>query len=138
MSLRNKASRVFLASLVFFVLCHISHQLLGQPAVCNTGIGLGIETPRAILIILMVLTLLLASFLFRNILQNTAKLTPTVLLGGSFLFGGALSNIVDRLLIGCVPDFFHIGWFPAFNVADIGISLGAFLLLVSIVYKKEA
>lgn len=137
MSLRNKASRVFFASLVFFIFCQISHQLLGQPLVCNTGIGLGIEIPRVFLVILIVLTLFLASLLLRNILHNTEKLTPTIFLGGSLLFGGALSNIVDRLRMGCVPDFFHIGWFPAFNVADIGISGGVMLLIISLLTMNK-
>lgn len=137
MSLRNMAWRIFFASLVFFILCRVSHQFLGKPLVCNTGIGLGIEIPPVLLVAIIALTLTLALFLFRNILRNTENLTPTIFLGGSLFFGGALSNIVDRLHMGCVPDFFPIGWFPAFNVADIGVSFGAFLLFVSIVYKKD-
>lgn len=135
MSILNKVWRVFLASLVFFILCQVSHQLLGKPVVCNAGIGLGIEIPPALLVIIIVLTLTLALFLFRNILRNTENLTPAILLGGSLFFGGAFSNIVDRLHMGCVPDFFPIGWFPAFNVADIGISTGSFIIL-TILLKK--
>ena len=47
--------------------------------------------------------------------------------------GGAIGNVIDRLLYGAVVDFldFHaFGWhWPAFNVADIGISCGAVLLV---------
>ncbi len=50
------------------------------------------------------------------------------------IMGGAIGNVVDRLLHGYVVDMvdFHIGrWhFPAFNVADSAITLGVILLLL--------
>jgi signal peptidase II len=50
------------------------------------------------------------------------------------ILGGAVGNVVDRLLHGYVVDFldFHwAGWhFPAFNVADAGISIGAACLIL--------
>lgn len=52
----------------------------------------------------------------------------------SLILGGALGNVVDRMLHGYVVDFldFHwAGWhFPAFNVADSAISIGAALLIL--------
>ena len=52
----------------------------------------------------------------------------------SFILGGAVGNVIDRLLHGHVVDFldFHwAGWhFPAFNVADSAITLGAGLLIL--------
>ncbi len=52
----------------------------------------------------------------------------------SCVMGGALGNVLDRLLHGYVVDMvdFHIGsWhFPAFNVADSAITLGVILLLL--------
>lgn len=50
------------------------------------------------------------------------------------ILGGAVGNVVDRMMHGYVVDFldFHMaGWhFPAFNVADAGISVGAALLII--------
>lgn len=50
------------------------------------------------------------------------------------VLGGAVGNVIDRLLHGYVVDFldFHwAGWhFPAFNVADSAITLGALCLIV--------
>ena len=50
------------------------------------------------------------------------------------ILGGAIGNVIDRMVYGYVVDLldFHAaGWhFPAFNVADAGISLGAVLLIV--------
>jgi len=56
------------------------------------------------------------------------------------ILGGALGNMIDRIRLGMVIDFldFHLGshhW-PAFNVADIAISVGAVLLIVAF-YKKK-
>lgn len=50
------------------------------------------------------------------------------------ILGGALGNAIDRLLYGHVVDFLLFYWqdwyFPAFNVADIAITIGAILLLL--------
>jgi len=52
----------------------------------------------------------------------------------SFILGGAIGNVIDRLVHGYVVDFldFHwAGWhFPAFNAADSAITLGAACLLL--------
>ncbi len=50
----------------------------------------------------------------------------------AFLFGGGLSNLVDRALYGCVRDFSVVSWFPAFNFADVCLSVGAGLLLTTL------
>ncbi|WP_268761003.1 signal peptidase II [Aquabacterium parvum] len=50
------------------------------------------------------------------------------------LLGGALGNLLDRLARGAVVDWIDVRWqsfyWPAFNVADIGITLGAALIVV--------
>lgn len=55
-------------------------------------------------------------------------------LGLALILGGALGNLVDRLRFGHVVDFldFHaLGWhWPAFNVADSAISIGAVILIL--------
>ena len=52
----------------------------------------------------------------------------------ALILGGAIGNVVDRLLHGYVVDFIqvhHSGWyFPSFNVADSAITVGAILLIV--------
>jgi signal peptidase II len=50
------------------------------------------------------------------------------------ILGGAVGNVVDRMMHGYVVDFldFHLAnWhFPAFNIADMGISVGAACLIL--------
>lgn len=52
----------------------------------------------------------------------------------TLIMGGALGNLIDRLRIGHVVDFilahWHGAYFPAFNVADSAITVGAALLLI--------
>lgn len=62
--------------------------------------------------------------------------------GLSLIVGGALGNIVDRIRTGFVIDFLDFHWankyhFPAFNVADAAITVGAFLLIASMVWEKD-
>ena len=70
-------------------------------------------------------------------LSRTARLIPCAL---SLLLGGAVGNVIDRLRIGAVVDFidFHAGgWhWPAFNVADSAICVGAALLVLG-TFRRE-
>ncbi len=55
--------------------------------------------------------------------------------GLALILGGAVGNAIDRLLRGHVIDFIHFHWyeswyFPAFNVADSAITVGAGLLIL--------
>jgi signal peptidase II len=56
-------------------------------------------------------------------------------MGLALIIGGALGNIIDRLRQGKVTDFLDLYWrdwhWPAFNVADIAITLGAACILLS-------
>ena len=60
---------------------------------------------------------------------------------GAIIAGGAIGNAIDRLRFGRVVDFidFHIGaWhWPAFNVADAAITVGAGLWAYSILFGQE-
>ena len=52
----------------------------------------------------------------------------------ALIVGGAVGNVIDRIVHGYVVDFIHAHWgaayFPAFNIADSAITVGAVLLLV--------
>jgi signal peptidase II len=54
--------------------------------------------------------------------------------GLALVLGGALGNVIDRIRLGHVIDFIHFQWdrayFPAFNVADSAITVGAACLLL--------
>ena len=46
--------------------------------------------------------------------------------------GGSLGNLIDRLAHGAVTDFIDFARWPAFNVADIGITVGAALIVLGL------
>ena len=59
----------------------------------------------------------------------------------ALILGGAAGNLADRLMYGYVVDFidWHIGGFhwPAFNVADSGITVGVVLLGIETIIRKK-
>lgn len=59
----------------------------------------------------------------------------------AFVLGGAVGNLYDRVVHGYVVDFFHFHWagyhFPAFNVADSFITVGAIMLLLDLFMGGE-
>ena len=60
--------------------------------------------------------------------------------GFALIFGGAIGNLIDRVRFGMVVDFldFYIGnyhW-PAFNIADSAITVGIFIFLFHLLFKK--
>ena len=63
-----------------------------------------------------------------------ARIHGLLACGLALIVGGALGNMIDRLATGRVVDFIHVHWgthyFPAFNVADSAITVGAALLLL--------
>jgi signal peptidase II len=58
--------------------------------------------------------------------------------GLALVLGGAIGNLIDRIVLGHVTDFIQVmfgSWaFPSFNVADAGISVGAALLIIDAIF----
>ncbi|MEM8500591.1 MAG: signal peptidase II [Pseudomonadota bacterium] len=72
-------------------------------------------------------------------LQRSEKLLALSL---ALILGGAIGNLYDRVSLGYVVDFisFHYsGWyFPAFNIADSAISVGAALMILDMFFGSQA
>lgn len=60
----------------------------------------------------------------------TYKLPAWVQYAMGLIVGGTIGNLIDRWNYGAVRDFFSIGWFPVFNVADMAIVIGGGLLIL--------
>lgn len=58
----------------------------------------------------------------------------------ALMSGGALGNFVDRLRLGYVVDFIDVHWgeyhWPTFNIADMAINAGVFLLVMLLLFKR--
>jgi len=81
-----------------------------------------------------------AAILVSVFIWKLAYHSPLFLAGLGAILGGALGNLLDRLMYGKVIDFLDIGlasrrW-PTFNVADIAITMGGILLVI--LYKRES
>lgn len=81
------------------------------------------------------------AWMFRGALLKPETFSPAGRLALALVLGGALGNLYDRILRGSVTDFLLLYWrdwqWPAFNVADSAISVGAVLLLFDLWRKKE-
>lgn len=79
----------------------------------------------------VILALAICSWLFVLLRQHAREwLMPLAI---ALIMGGAIGNVIDRFVYGAVVDFlsFHVAGFywPAFNVADSGITVGVVLML---------
>ena len=72
--------------------------------------------PRRLLV--LTLTALLVTF------WKTAD-RPGVWLATGAILGGAVGNVIDRVAFGAVTDYLKVSRWPAFNIADVAIVLGA-------------
>jgi signal peptidase II len=72
-------------------------------------------------------------------LARTDRRLNAVAIG--MIVGGAIGNVVDRLRFGAVADFFDVhvaGWhWPAFNVADSGITVGVAIILLDGLFGRH-
>ncbi len=111
--------------LPFFNLVHVR----------NKGITFGLLSGSLQPIVLVILSLVIVAFLI-NYAHKNKNYRPFL----SLIIGGAIGNIIDRIVYGSVVDFldFHLGrhhW-PAFNIADSAIVIGVFILFF-ISYSEE-
>jgi len=75
------------------------------------------------------------------LLVASKQVTWRTLAGLSLLIGGAAGNLADRIVQGAVTDFFEV-WlgtyrYPAFNVADSAITVGAILVLLDVLFPPR-
>ena len=50
----------------------------------------------------------------------------------SMQLGGAIGNLIDRILFGPVTDFISVGSFPVFNIADSSITVGVGIMILAL------
>src|SRR5215475_11501792 len=116
----------------FFRLTHVQNS--------GAAFGLFADSPSEWKIAVLVLFSIVALVIVSTLLWRNSHSMSTTGLGLSLILGGALGNLWDRLINGRVVDFllFYIGdhqW-PAFNIADSAIVVGAALLVIEILFSK--
>jgi len=108
----------------------------------NKGIAFSVFNSDSALVnyIILFIIILVIAFIVRLFLTQFNKLKQNEVIAYSLIIGGAVGNMIDRIMHGYVLDFIFIHYnnfyFPAiFNLADVSISLGVFFLLLA--YLKE-
>ena len=102
----------------------------------NTGAAFGLfqgwSFALAIVAIVGIALLLVYALIIRHRFPTLDNLLAWTALG--LILGGIIGNLIDRLRLGGVTDFISIGWWPAFNIADSAVVVGAILIAYSLLF----
>ena len=87
------------------------------------------------------LALVMSLFLIGYLVKAPRK-ARLLSFGLALVLGGALGNLIDRLLHGHVIDFIHVHYadvwhYPIFNIADIGICIGVALIVIDMLFLEK-
>ena len=124
-------------NMTYFQRIDLVGQLFGLRYVRNTGVAFGLfggQEPYvlAAIAVTIVMGIVVLSVIFASKLSRFETFLIGLIVGGA-----AGNNLIDRLRLGHVVDFFELQGFPAiFNVADCCIVVGAILLVIT-AYRRE-
>lgn len=101
----------------------------------NTGAAWGIfgDSTRLLAIISLVVSVLILIYF----IVTSARATIGEVIGFALIIAGGIGNVIDRFVLGYVVDFIEFSFisFPVFNIADIGVTCGFIILLISIIFS---
>ncbi len=109
--------------------------LIGLRLAANTGMAFSLLSGLPWLLVPLSCTVLALCWL----VLRRCRLGPLSLTGAMLVLGGAVSNLLDRLLRGEVVDMIEVlaFRFAIFNVADIAVCVGCALLALSLLVRPE-
>ena len=101
----------------------------------NTGTAFGIGNNNTMLII--ILNIIILGIIIKLLKERKDGIELNTLLSLILILAGGISNLIDRIFRGFVIDFIDVNFlnFPNFNLADISIVIGVFLLVI-IIFKN--
>jgi signal peptidase II len=108
--------------------------------VWNRGVSYGLFPAGSLAGTLLLIVLSIAAVVGLAWWLSKAE-RPSLGFGLGLIIGGALGNVIDRMLYGAVADFFHFyafghDWY-VFNVADAAITVGVIVLLLDAFIRPE-
>ena len=108
--------------------------LLRLTFVTNTGVAFGMLTgiPYVLIVPIVILIGVLVFYLVKTLGQSFL-----LTLALSLELGGALGNLIDRLRLGYVVDFVKVPYWPAFNLADSCVVIGAIGLAFVLLWQDR-
>ncbi|NSW53587.1 MAG: signal peptidase II [Anaerolineae bacterium] len=95
----------------------------------NTGVAFGLFQGNSAFFVVVNSIVVVAILIFYSAIPQRDWLLKLALI---FETGGAIGNLIDRIRLGHVTDFFAVGSFPVFNIADACINIGVALMLLSV------
>lgn len=101
----------------------------------NPGMAFGIEIGVGkifFIIFTAIASLLIFIFLLR--LKDDHFWTRVAL---ASILGGAVGNLIDRIVYGKVVDFVEVGPWPIFNFADVAVTIGMIILIIVVFFEKK-
>jgi signal peptidase II len=99
----------------------------------NTGVAFGVFSGGGALV--LVFTFAALALLLWYFARHPER--PWLWLPAGLLTGGAIGNLLDRLINGAVTDFIKLPLWPAFNVADMAITFGVLALIYVIEGRRR-
>lgn len=105
----------------------------------NRGAAFGILQGRSAFFI--VISIIVIAYLCYLLIKHK-NMDKLVNISLGLILGGAIGNLIDRIVRGFVIDFIFVRFwgfydFPVFNVADIGVTLGVFILIILNIFTKR-
>lgn len=102
--------------------------------VLNSGAAFGIFKGRSIFFVVLtaVIIVFICFYVWRGQCKDLLMLTAL-----SLILGGAVGNLIDRVVFGYVIDFLDFRIWPVFNIADASITIGAFILALRLIFDKR-
>ncbi|MDP6642152.1 MAG: signal peptidase II [Candidatus Nanoarchaeia archaeon] len=97
----------------------------------NTGAAFGILQGYRYFLILISLVVMIILIYYLITIKNKSAIRAF-----SFILGGTIGNLIDRIFLGYVRDFIDFQFWPTFNVADSFITIGALILVYLLMTKK--
>jgi signal peptidase II len=95
----------------------------------NTGVALGLFQDQNLLFTILVSIIAMIIFIYYPQLSEGDWFLRIAL---AMQFGGSIGNLIDRLTVGHVTDFFSVGSFPVFNVADASVTIGVGIMILGV------
>ena len=150
----QKNKQLLVIFLLLVVIDQISKYLIrshGGFYICNKGIAFGLKLPEILILFLSIMLVLCLGCLILNYkfkILNEIKIKKlknlklienlklkiknyrSVKIGMIIIIAGATSNVLDRLMHGCVIDFIDLKIWPVFNLADSFIVIGVIILIL--------
>lgn len=120
------------------------HNYLTLTKIENTGafLSVGNSLPQPIKMLLLTILPVFVLGLTLTYVLTKSNLSKLATSGMCFIVGGGIGNIYDRIVYGSVTDFLHINFVifqtGIFNMADVSIMTGVFMILLAAYSKRTS